>query len=332
MVSIVRISVVVPSFKRLERLKECLKGIEGQTRAPDEVIVVWRDIDPVTGRWLATWAAEPSRYVRKMPKVQAPGQMLAMAAGLSEANGDVIAFVDDDAVPWADWLERLEGHYGNPVVGGIGGRDVVAGDTGPTVDTRLVGRLTWYGRISGNHHRGGGAPRNVSVLKGVNMSFRRNLARIPQCLRGDGAQVHNEVYCCLFVKSLGYQLIYDPAICVDHFPAQRHDANQRGMIVPTAVRDAAYNVTLSCLLWLPWYRRILRLAFGLLIGNRSEPGVLRFLLGVVQRDERVTRVFLASMTGQVQAVLSARRVRDDETEMSGYTNLRYIIEDPPKST
>lgn len=298
-----RVSVIIPTYLRLDRLQECLKGMDRQTRLPDEVIVVWRDSDEATGRWLQIWLQEPCRYIRRAVSVHSPGVTHAMESGLSITDGDVVTFIDDDAVPRPDWLGRMETHYNCSRVAGVGGRDVINGNTEPLVESQKVGRLSWYGRLSGNHHLGSGGSTYVDVLKGVNMSFRRELVQIPQFLKGQGAQVHFEVYVCLRIRSMGYDLIYDPAVEVDHFPAQRFDADQRNQIVPAAVRNAAYNLTVSMLMWLPWYRKILRILYGIFVGDRAGPGFIRFLVGVLQNDKRVTRSLLPSWKGQVGALL-----------------------------
>ena len=56
----------------------------------------------------------------------------------------------------------------------------------------VVGKLAWFGRLTGNHHLGVGGGREVDVLKGVNMSFRREAIadlRFDQRMRGSGAKV-----------------------------------------------------------------------------------------------------------------------------------------------
>jgi len=53
-------------------------------------------------------------------EVDRPTQTAAMAAGVERAEGDVIAFTDDDAVPRRDWLTRIASHFEDPRVGGVG--------------------------------------------------------------------------------------------------------------------------------------------------------------------------------------------------------------------
>jgi glycosyltransferase involved in cell wall biosynthesis len=41
--------------------------------------------------------------------------------GIAGASGDVVAFLDDDAIPEPEWLEQLADAYNDPEVGGVGG-------------------------------------------------------------------------------------------------------------------------------------------------------------------------------------------------------------------
>ena len=45
----------------------------------------------------------------------------ARNSGLSVATGDVVAFIDEDAMAAKDWLAQLRTHYHNPAVIGVGG-------------------------------------------------------------------------------------------------------------------------------------------------------------------------------------------------------------------
>jgi GT2 family glycosyltransferase len=45
----------------------------------------------------------------------------ARNTGIDEASGDVLAFLDDDAVAASDWMETLAETFEDPVVGGVGG-------------------------------------------------------------------------------------------------------------------------------------------------------------------------------------------------------------------
>lgn len=305
-----KLTVVIPSYKRPQELANCLQGIDAQERQPDEVIVVCREEDAATLEFIGKWEKAPALYKKRHVRVAQPGVIHAMQAGVERASGDIVAFVDDDAVPWKDWASRLMDYYLDPQVGGVGGRDMIAGRD-HSIRKPVVGRVTWYGKLIGNHDQGYGSPREVDVLKGVNMSFRTALVRFPGFMKGKGAQVHFEVFLCMGVRRKGYKLIYDPELRVDHYPAERHDIDQRNAIVRDAVANASFNLSVALLHGLPAYRRPARIAYGVLVGDRRMPGVARMLYGAARGDRTVMQTFLPSMKGQLEGVLFYYRRQHD---------------------
>nr|MDQ6948843.1 glycosyltransferase family 2 protein [Actinomycetota bacterium] len=115
------ISVVVPTFRRPTSLRRCLVALDTQSRLPDEVVVAVRDSDSETSRLVATWS---SRFRLDTVRVERPGGVAALNAALAVVQGDVVAFIDDDTEPHADWLARVAAHFEqDPTLGGLGGRD-----------------------------------------------------------------------------------------------------------------------------------------------------------------------------------------------------------------
>jgi glycosyltransferase involved in cell wall biosynthesis len=297
------IAVVVPTYRRTESLERCLDAIAAQTVAPGRVVVVIRRGDNET-------AAALSRLRAKLPfetaSVSQPGVVAAMSAGIAHCEEDVVAVTDDDAAPHSDWLETLRARYG-PGIGGVGGRDLV--EHPAQVARRsdpIVGRLTWFGRLHGNHHLGVGGVRDVDVLKGVNMSLRRELWELDCGLRGDGAQAHWEIGVCLSAKSRGWRLLYDPDARVDHVPAPRHDADDRSRPSVGARLDAEWNYAYM----LGRYLRARRLpAAGVYlvgVGTRGAPGVVAYVASIRRQGSTPVAVrFLVALTRTRISALSA---------------------------
>lgn len=304
-----RIAVIVPTFRRPRDLARCLAALAGQERPADQVVVVARHDDA------ASWEVLRSPAGAALPLtavgVDTPGVVAALNAGLSRVDAELVAFTDDDAAPRTDWLRRIAEHFAaDPRLGGLGGRDWIRqhGRLEDGAET-VVGRLAWFGRYVGNHHLGMGPPREVDLLKGVNMSFRR-AALEGLCfdvrLRGAGAQVGNELGVSLAVKRAGWTLLYDPDVAVDHYPAARHDADQRNAFSAEAVRNAAFNETL--LLWehLPRYRAVVFILWALTVGHRAAPGVVQWLRLLPRQRGIATRRFRAAASGRLDGWRAAR--------------------------
>ena len=305
---LMKLTVLVPTYRRSADLLRCLQSLEQQTRKADELLVVVRDTDEETWKFLETYRIEslPLRILT----VKAPGVIAAMNLGFESAQGDIISVTDDDAAPHADWLERIEAHFTtNTLLGGLGGRDHIhingIWQNSPThpIAPPVVGRLQWFGRMVGNHHLGEGTVREVDLLKGVNMSLRRiaisNL-RCDERLKGTGAQVHFEVALSLDIQQQGWKLLYDPAVAVDHHLSQRFDEDQRNAFNALACSNIAHNETFILLSHLPPLRRVVYVLWALLVGVRGTPGLVQVLRFLPTEREIVLRRWLATVQGRWQ--------------------------------
>jgi cellulose synthase/poly-beta-1,6-N-acetylglucosamine synthase-like glycosyltransferase len=275
-----------------------------QSLSPAEIIVVRRTGDEATR--LVLEESPRSGIIEEL--VSEPGVLAALEAGTAAASRNIIAFIDDDAVPRPDWLQRLARHFDDPEVGGVGGRDLIAGQDAPTRPALEVGTITRWGKMVGNHHLGTGAPREVMVLKAVGVAFRRDALALPRGLHGQGAQVHFEVGMSLSARRRGWRLLYDPSALVDHALAPRFDADARVRPRPVAVRDTAHNLVYCLLTEMPdlFWRRAL---YGLIVGDREIPGVVRAVAAVLRGEGAVLRRFAPSIVGQAAALRRARQNR-----------------------
>jgi GT2 family glycosyltransferase len=297
-----RIALVVPTYRRPEELARCLHAIARQQRRADQLIVTMRESDELTAGVLSH--ADVQALKPTVVTVGASGVVAALNAALAAVDADIVAFTDDDAAPRPEWLGRIAaGFAADCVLGGLGGRDFVH-QQGRVEDgaRRVVGRVTWFGRCIGQHHLGVGPAREVDALKGVNMSFRMQAlagVRFDTRLRGSGAQVCNELGVSLAVKRRGWKLVYDPLIAVDHYPAARHDEDQRNSFSAEAVYNAAFNETLLLCEHFRGSRRWVFIAWAFAIGHRVAPGLLQW-----------PRLLLAeprTATARYRAVWAARR-------------------------
>ncbi|MFT2710760.1 glycosyltransferase family A protein [Clavibacter sp. Sh2126] len=94
------VSVVIPVRDDAGHLRACLRALAGQTVAPDEVVVV----DNASRDDSAEVARAGGARVVHEPVVGIPA---AASTGYDAARHEVIARLDADCVPPADWIERL---------------------------------------------------------------------------------------------------------------------------------------------------------------------------------------------------------------------------------
>jgi hypothetical protein len=111
-----KVSVVINTLDRADQLERTLESLD-QLRYPAfEAVVVHGPCRDRTPEVLARFAA-------RIRVAACPEANLAMSRniGLGVARGEVVAFLDDDAIPEPDWLDRLVPAFDDPSVGAAGG-------------------------------------------------------------------------------------------------------------------------------------------------------------------------------------------------------------------
>jgi GT2 family glycosyltransferase len=324
------VSVVVTTYRRPQSLAACLDGLRAQARPPDEVVVVIHESD-------ADSAREVLRRSAAWPELRGAsigrrGGVAAYNRGLYAARAAIVAFIDDDAVPAVDWLSRLAATFArDDRIAAVGGRDAISVDgrvlerderafLGRCRRTPPVGRIQWFGRQIGNHHIGAGAARDVDVLKGVNMSFRRDAVirhGFDERLRGRGAQVHLELSICLPLRARGLRLVYDPAIVVHHHPAPRPAGDDRADGGHEAVRDAAHNEALQILDNVSPARRVVFAAWAVAVGTTDAPGLAILARQLLARAPGAWTRFVAAQAGRIAAWRTRRTPRPPVAPYAG---------------
>ena len=166
-------SVVICCYteERWDDLAEAVKSVAAQTLAPAEVLIVV-DHNPALLRRAAEAFAVESGAVRVLANDRRAGLSGARNTGVRHATGEIVAFLDDDAVadPW--WLAGMLAPYADPDVAAVGGKAVPAWPDG-RAPARLPAELYW---IVGCAYTGQPTELDeVRNLMGCAMSFRREL-------------------------------------------------------------------------------------------------------------------------------------------------------------
>ncbi|MHC0052095.1 glycosyltransferase family 2 protein [Actibacterium sp. D379-3] len=167
-----RVSVVVVSHQRPAALALCLTALT-QLDYPDYEIVVAAD-GPGLG---AVDALGLTGRVKTVPVGQ-PGISAARNAGLAQAAGAVVAFIDDDAVAEPTWLTHLAAPFADSAVAAAGG--FVRGRNGISFQWRARqvdptgahSPLPVDETVTSLHS---GNPDRAIKTEGTNMAFRRSV-------------------------------------------------------------------------------------------------------------------------------------------------------------
>ena len=109
------ISVVIVSRERPQSLSLCLLGVARLVYSPYEIIVV------ADAAGIDAARALPFANALKLVRFDEPNISTARNRGITESAGEIVTFIEDDAVPEPMWLERLREAFAQPDVSAAGG-------------------------------------------------------------------------------------------------------------------------------------------------------------------------------------------------------------------
>jgi glycogen(starch) synthase len=219
-------SIVINTLNRGPTLQKTLESFRWLKYAGDfEVIVVngpsTDDTDEVISRWLP--------HIR-VGKCDVANLSVSRNIGICMARGDIVAFIDDDAIPEPEWLTQLAAEYDDPMVGGAGG--LVYDHTGYEFQYRycIVDRFG-----NADHSLPGPTPHlsfpkseRFPHLLGANSSFRRSALLEVGGFDEEYEYFLDETDVCLRIVDVGYIIAQSSGAYVHHryAPSNIRDHNK----------------------------------------------------------------------------------------------------------
>lgn len=114
--------VVIPCRNEAATIEALLAAIAGQTRLPDEVVVVDDGSTDETVKRVEGWTSQHPQVVLRVVASHGRGAAAAMNAGIMACHADVVVRLDGHSVPDADYIEwslKALSAEGAGVVGGV---------------------------------------------------------------------------------------------------------------------------------------------------------------------------------------------------------------------
>jgi glycosyltransferase involved in cell wall biosynthesis len=219
------VSVIICAYtdERLKDIHEAVESVLAQTHKPHQVIVAVDNNESLYD----VLKAELPLHVDVVLSKGTRGLSETRNAGIGAASGQIVAFIDDDAVADSTWLERLAKAFHNPGVAAAGGHVSPLWVNGER-PVWLPEELDW---VVGCTYRGlptrGNAVRNMI---GCNMTFRKAVLDDVGAFRSEVGRVGRlqgvgeEAELCLRISNSMPEatIIYEPAAVVYHkVPAWR---------------------------------------------------------------------------------------------------------------
>jgi glycosyltransferase involved in cell wall biosynthesis len=216
------ITVILCTYNRSESLAKALASVAVQELSPGvrwEVLVVDNNSRDQTPAVVRKFSDEyPGRF-RYLFEPQ-PGKSFALNAGIAEARGSILAFLDDDVVVEPKWLEKLTATMRSGEWAGTGGRIVPGWSCPPPkwlpcFDKQALGPLVAFAPSSE-------AGPLLEPPFGTNMAFRKVLFEKYGGFRTDlgprpGSEIRSEdTEFGARLLAAGERLRYEPTAVVYH--------------------------------------------------------------------------------------------------------------------
>jgi glycosyltransferase involved in cell wall biosynthesis len=221
---LVSIITTVYTQDRFKDITELLDSLAAQSYKNTETLIVAERLPELAEDIKKYIAGKGYSGMRVLFNEGEWGSYPSRNLGIGEARGDIIAFVDDDALPFPDWVEQTVKVYDED--------SSVIGVTGPILPLWQDKRMDWFPRelywIASCSFRQFAERTEVRNGFCTNLSFRREAfdkcGRFKSSLAGEGwgksdwqQPAAQETEFCLRVKrDTGQRIVYDPGVRVRH--------------------------------------------------------------------------------------------------------------------
>lgn len=238
------ISVIIPTYRREEPLKDTLEDILSQDYPAFEILVI--DQTPTHAPEIQTYLENLGDRIIwcRVNWASLPG---ARNYGIRRAQGEIVLFIDDDVqIPQGYLHTHARNYMENPDLGAVAGRvfdrmKLADSQKLTTPESEYIVEelppqamdpgIAWY-YIDLVHTI---KPQRVISARGCNMSFRREIFtkyNIWFDERFRGSAVREESDFCLRLRPTNYQIWYDPEACLVHLGEESggcHDISTRSV-------------------------------------------------------------------------------------------------------
>ena len=220
------VSIIIPLKEDQGYLAGCLQACRDQAGNDSEIIVL-----PDGGL--------PGTFPANV-RVQPTGNLSPSAKrneGARLAQGEILAFIDDDTRPLAGWLEAALPHFANPEIAAVGGPAVTPPDDPFTAQVSGAAYESWLFSGPALHRYRPAASKPVDDFPSCNLIVRKKTFD-----ELGGFQTHlwpgEDTAFCLALVEKGYHIRYEPRALIEHH--RRPDLKRHFLQVSRYGRQRGY--------------------------------------------------------------------------------------------
>jgi len=233
------VSVVIVTAGRRHCLPNCITSLRRQTYRPLELVVVVGPSQDGSHDYAS------SLTDAKVTRVDRLNASFARNTGVRLASGDIIAFIDDDAIASPTWLEELVRVFEaeGPTCGGVAG--LVVNENGPGRPVQAMNNTI---NVIGEPIQCRLAPSGFNdpdgdeftYFMGTNMAVRRDAFLAAGGFDETYFYPYEDADLSVAIIKAGYRLFHHPRALVHHFPALSH--NRRSEFDPGHYANARHQM------------------------------------------------------------------------------------------
>lgn len=218
------VSIVICTYNRAKYLERCIESLKKQTHTNFEIIVV---NGPSTDETNQVLMKDPEIKLVKQKELN--GLSFARNLGIEKSSGEIIAFIDDDAIADENWIKYLVEGYTDESIGGVGG---------PVFD--ITGK--WY-QFKNGYISKAGIPSFIieqdlnfndpkgeffNYIMGTNSSFRKSILYEVELFDEKIKYYIDETDVCVRVIKSGYKIKHIDNAIVFHEMTEGHNRKSPG--------------------------------------------------------------------------------------------------------
>ena len=214
-----KVSVIIAATSH-ENLEEVIRRLKNQTKKPCEIIVVDNSQNEKESEKIEKVVKNLGvRYLRE----EKEGLHNARNRGVLESEGEIVQFIDDDALAERNLVEEISKQYKSEDIAAVGGKVIPIFKTKPPKFFKYLK----YQYLSILDY--GNEIKEVEELNGNNMSFRKDIYIKVGGANPDSFQTFNKIFLRgdgesgLFrkIRNLGKKIIFTPYAVVYHVIPER---------------------------------------------------------------------------------------------------------------
>lgn len=224
------ITVAIPTYNGEARLPRVLDALRSQQHTDSfswEVVVIDNNSTDNTAQVVRTYQQTwPSTYPLSYAIESQQGLAFARQRAVQVANGDLVAFVDDDNLPAADWLQQVyDFAQRHPHAGAFSGQIHGEFETSPPAGFEAIApylAIREHGEVPFRFH-----PERLQLPPGAGLVVRKQAwcESVPPSLKligrvGKQYLAGEDYEALLYLHHQGWEIWYNPAMHLAHLVPQ----------------------------------------------------------------------------------------------------------------